>query len=228
MRYAVEQHAFGRCASGCFEGLPLMPQMLEQCGKRFQVHKRAHKTCDTVSGHYASRRVPNGIHLGHRCDGKAYGGCQAECLIFWKEAWLKPVSGQPGGHPSEAPPSADSSQGTCTIDDVMTATCVQDAKGGQPRYRCQATELLNYSLPLKNWDARQYVEDYRSKNVPFRQLASVLLFAVFQKLTRPAPLGRPARWLRGGVPYPRRPGSLQPGHQSPDTPSIFSRGNWCG
>ena len=97
--------------NGRLEGLPLMPQMLEQCGTRFQVHKRAHKTCDTVSGHYANRRVPNSIHLGHRCDGKAHGGCQAECLIFWKEAWLKPVGGKPGGCPSEAPPSTDSSAG---------------------------------------------------------------------------------------------------------------------
>jgi hypothetical protein len=211
--------------NGGLEGLPLMPQMLEQCGERFQVHKRAHKTCDTVSGHYANRRVPNGIHLGHRCDGKAYGGCQAECLIFWKEAWLKPVGGQPGGRPSELPPSADASQETCTINDLMAATRVQDAKGGQPRYSCQATELLNYSLPLKNWDARQYVEDYQSKNTSLRQLSFVLLFAAFQKLTRPEPLGRYARWLydlfqrrRGGVPYPRRPGSLRPGQQSPDTP----------
>jgi hypothetical protein len=106
----------------------------------------------------------------------------------------------------------------------MANTRVQDTKGGPPRYSCQATELLNYSLPLKNWDARQYVPDYRSKNASLRQLSSVLLFAAFQKLTRPEPLGRPARWLYdrfqrlwGGVPYPRRPGFLPAGQQSPDT-----------
>ena len=27
-----------------------MPQMFRYCGQRFQVYKRAHKTCDTVSG----------------------------------------------------------------------------------------------------------------------------------------------------------------------------------
>jgi hypothetical protein len=180
--------------NGRLEGLPLMPQMLEQCGKRFQVHKRAHKTCDTVSGNYTNRRVPHGIHLALRCDGKAYGGCQAECLIFWKEAWLKPAGGQPDDRPNEVSNSGRPS-GTCTMDGVMAATCVQDAKSGQPRYSCQATELLNYSLPLKSWDARQYVEDYRSKNASLQQLTFVLLFAAFQKLTRMEPLGRPARWL---------------------------------
>ena len=41
--------------SGRLEGLPFMPQMFQYCGQRFQVYKRAHKTCDTVSGHYVGR-----------------------------------------------------------------------------------------------------------------------------------------------------------------------------
>ena len=65
-----------------------MPQMFKYCGQRFQVYKRAHKTCDTVNP-VAGRRLADGIHLNLRCDGKAYGGCQAACLIFWKAAWLK-------------------------------------------------------------------------------------------------------------------------------------------
>ena len=28
-----------------------------------------------------------------RCDGSAHDGCQAECRVFWKEAWLKRVGG---------------------------------------------------------------------------------------------------------------------------------------
>ena len=35
--------------NGRLEGLPFMPQMFRYCGQRFQVYKRAHKTCDTVS-----------------------------------------------------------------------------------------------------------------------------------------------------------------------------------
>src|SRR5688572_27913060 len=76
--------------NGRLEGLPFMPQMFQYCGQRFSVYKRAHKTCDTVNP-IASRRLHDGIHLNVRCDGKAYGGCQAACLIFWKAAWLKPV-----------------------------------------------------------------------------------------------------------------------------------------
>ena len=68
-----------------------MPQMFQYCGKRFRVYKRAHKTCDTVNP-IAGRRLADAVHLELRCDGKAYGGCQAACLIFWKEAWLKRVN----------------------------------------------------------------------------------------------------------------------------------------
>src|SRR5262245_13029134 len=106
------------------EGLPFMPQMFKYCGQRFQVYKRAHKTCDTVSGHYVGRRLPGGIHLNHRCDGKAYGGCQAGCLIFWSEAWLKSIAGT-GGKQTEREtdrsPENDS-EGHCTEEGVWKAT----------------------------------------------------------------------------------------------------------
>jgi hypothetical protein len=151
-------------------------------------------------------------------------------LIFWKEAWLKPVDGPADDGPTATPRLSAPSQQTaspkarCTVEDVIAATRVPGTAGAELRYSCQATELLNFSVPMKNWDARQYVEDLRSKNVTLRQWSSTLLFALFQKLTRPEPLGRPARWLydwfqrlRGGVPYPRRPGTLQAGRQAPDT-----------
>src|SRR5215831_10152808 len=76
--------------NGRLDEMPFMPQMFEYCGKRFKVFKRAHKTCDTINP-IAGRRINRAVHLEIRCDGKAYGGCQAACLIFWKEAWLKPV-----------------------------------------------------------------------------------------------------------------------------------------
>ena len=211
--------------NGRLEGLPFMPQMFRHCGKRFQVFKRAHKACDTVSGNYANRALPNAIHLALRCDGAEFSGCQAACLIVWKEVWLKPVAGPDAvDAPSagtEPPRRAPSVQG-CTVEDVIAGARPPQKAGEDVRYVCQATELLNYTTPMKNWDARQYLEDYRSGNVSFKQVASTMLFAAFQKFTRAEWIGRPARrlydWfqsLRGGVPYPRRPGTLPPGEISP-------------
>ena len=79
--------------NGRLDAMPFMPQMFNYCGQRFRVFKSAYKTCDTVSGDYGGRGLPDAVHLDLRCDGQAYGGCQAGCLIFWKNAWLKPVDG---------------------------------------------------------------------------------------------------------------------------------------
>ena len=48
--------------NGRLEGMPFMPQMFEHCGKRLQVYKRAHKTCDTV-GEMPAEQV--GARLKH-------------------------------------------------------------------------------------------------------------------------------------------------------------------
>src|SRR6476469_1762493 len=74
--------------NACVDGLPLMPEMLQFCGRRFRVRAVAHKTCDTIhkSG---SRRLSSSVHLDDlRCDGCAHGGCEAECTLFWKDVWL--------------------------------------------------------------------------------------------------------------------------------------------
>lgn len=78
---------------GRLENLPFMPEMVAYCGRRFRVESRAHKTCDTVNK-TGGRHLRGTVHLeGVRCDGAGHGGCQAQCLIFWKEDWLKPLSG---------------------------------------------------------------------------------------------------------------------------------------
>ena len=95
--------------NGRLEQMPFMPEMFQFCGKTFRVGKRAHKTCDPVNG-LQSRRLPDAVHLeGLRCDGSAHAGCQAGCLIFWKEAWIKSVDG-PGASASPVTKPANQPQ----------------------------------------------------------------------------------------------------------------------
>ena len=103
------------------KGLPFMPEMLQFCGQKFRVYKRVHKTCDTANN-TAGRRLPNGVHLDLRCDGSAHGGCQAACLLFWKEAWLRPAKQAKSA--SVAPRKADLpvSKGLCSEENVQRAT----------------------------------------------------------------------------------------------------------
>src|SRR5260370_37493698 len=75
--------------TGRLDAMPFMPEMLEFCGKRFRVYKRADKTCDNIKD-WSLRRVQNAVHLtGVRCGGAAHGDCQASCLFFWREGLRK-------------------------------------------------------------------------------------------------------------------------------------------
>jgi hypothetical protein len=201
--------------------------MFKYCGQRFRIYKTAHKTCDTVSGHYAGLRLQDGYHLNLRCDGQAYGGCQAGCLIFWKGAWLKPVDGPVKVRHAPkrilSPSEEAASSPRCTERDVVRATKRQGA-GGDVRYSCQATELLNYTTPLRWWDARQYVDSYRSGNRTLPQLARGFLYLLYYygTLAFSDRWGRPARWLynriqniTGGIPFPRLKGAIPLGQPTP-------------
>lgn len=217
---------------GRLDGLPFMPQMFQYCGKRFKVYKRAHKTCDTIVFDWKSpgRRLPDGIHLNLRCDGQAHGGCQAACLIFWKEQWLKQVSAEaeptPTIVPTDVQPTGANVDGAaCTEADVSKATRTADSSAdGETIYVCQATRLLDFTKPLPWWDARQYLEDYRSGNATIGQIVRGAIYACYfyGTLAFSERLGGPSRWLydrfqalRGGLPFPRRRGELPDGQRAP-------------
>ena len=210
--------------NGQLENLPFMPQMFQYCGQRFQVYKRAHKTCDAV-GCLGGRRLPHGIHLEHRCDGRAYGGCQAGCLVFWKEAWLKPVDPEEGSQDDHRSLTEFPLVARCTENDVWRATQLPQHPGEQTRYSCQATQVLDFTQPLKWWDARQYAEDYLSGNAQLSRIVCGFAYVAYYygTLAYTERWGRPARWLYdrfqaiwGGVPFPRRKGKIPAGPLTPD------------
>jgi hypothetical protein len=83
------------------DGLPFMPEMLRFCGRRCIVEARADRTVVQKLG---VRRMHDTVHLrGLRCDGDAHGGCCRSCLLYWKEAWLRPIDERPATHAPEPP-----------------------------------------------------------------------------------------------------------------------------
>ena len=160
---------------GKLDAMPFMPEMLQYCGKRFRVYKRADKTCDTV-GIWSLRRVRNAVHLtGVRCDGTFHADCDAGCLIFWKEAWLKKVepdflttSSITQATPSSVPhptPVATAPPACTELRLQESVLRADPASPGNTLYTCQATQLEEYSSYLHWWDLRQYVRDIRSGNL---------------------------------------------------------------
>jgi len=212
---------------GRLEGMPFMPQMFQYCGQRFRVYKRAHKTCDTVS-RTGGRRVKDAVHLDLRCDGEAYGGCQAACLLFWKTAWLKPVDGRAGTSPRQNRPAGTPATGTasCTEKGVWAGTCRTGppAETGEITYVCQATELTRITEYLSWWDMTQYLEDITSGNVTVGRLFSGMVYACFWEVLEHS--GRPIagalirfydryHLLWGGLPFPRKIGTIPADRSTP-------------
>jgi hypothetical protein len=181
----------------CLDGLPFMPEMLQYCGKRFRVYKSAHKTCDTIET-FAVRRMDNAVHLESlRCDGEAHGGCQAGCLLFWKDAWLRrvPGSGAEAITSDRSHAVRDPSIASCGIRALQDATR-EPAQNGEERYRCQATELRAATHEVRRrdrWDPRFYFRDLASGNVRIQDFVWYGLLAIFNAFTN--------RWLGRRVPH---------------------------
>jgi hypothetical protein len=195
---------------GELDALPFMPEMLRYCGKRFRLYKSAHKTCDTIQ-RYTGRRMTDAVHLeGLRCDGMAHGGCQAGCLLFWKDAWLKPV---PDQHAEAQAVRIAHTPSQSTRDVLARATVAPGVENGnEAMYRCQATELLRATTPLAWWDPRQYTRDIVSGNVRLRDLVLYLLIAAFNSVMRLHWRGRQYPYIQGlaGKTTPAETLNLQP------------------
>jgi hypothetical protein len=151
----------------CCENVPFMPEMLQYAGRTLRVWKRADKTCDPANSPWSIRRLTDTVHLqGIRCDGSTHGGCQAGCLIFWKERWLKRV--EPGYLPLDDIGSrgmiAERGQEFGIIENILSSTSKQ-ATDGETVYMCQATEVRRFTTHMSAWDPRQYIRDLRSGNL---------------------------------------------------------------
>jgi hypothetical protein len=197
---------------GCLEALPFMPEMLQYCGRRFQVFKSAHKACDTLQDWKTIRRMSNAVHLtGLRCDGSSHGKCQAACLLFWKEAWLKPVAGPAGdGVANAQAPDRGAPAAGARCDRAALERATRRDPAGDPaaaeRFRCQATEMLRATTPARH-DLRLYVQDLTSGNVGLWDFLRFGLLAGFNNL-RPYPY---IRGLAGEKTPGGNPQDLQPG-----------------
>lgn len=216
--------------NGCLNGMPFMPEMLQFCGQQFRVYKSAHKTCDYSGPEIRSRWVDQTVHLETRCDGSAHDGCQAGCLLYWKDEWLKPVEDSSKLHqilPIGGPTGDSGKPRTgCSEEDLWAHTKVSDPQAGSPTYFCQTTQIPQATRDLNWWDLRQYFMDYRSGNVRFGQIFRGALYSAYYSLSEAGiGVGRPMRWLynkmrylwRGSI-WPRTPGIIPHGLPTPAEP----------
>jgi hypothetical protein len=202
---------------GRIDNLPFMPEMLQYCGRRFRVFKRADKTCDYING-WSLRRMTDAVHLeALRCDGAGHGGCEAACLLFWKEAWLKRTSNGPPSPEASRPSGTAVARhgGLCTVDSIIAASQTRNADG-ETIYSCQAMELRNFTSHMSGWDPRQYVRDLKSGNLASglagdtraERMLELMLGALQVARAIVVTLFNKVQGRRHGVPYPFVGGTL--------------------
>jgi hypothetical protein len=195
---------------GEFESLPFMPEMRRFCGKRFRVYRRADKACDTIDWS-TLRRMENAVHLAQlRCDGSAHGGCQAGCLLFWKEAWLERVPAEPGRE-RVLPDASDAS-----LLAVLEPNTTKGVENGETIYSCQATELKRATpSEVPWWQPGQYVQDIRSGNATVGRVIRGLLIGFFNKLQQANTRFLPRfTMIHGGNEYPFLNGRARAKHSA--------------
>jgi hypothetical protein len=157
-------------AEGRTENLPFMLEMLQLAGQQLTVSARADKTCDTIKKTGCTREMTDTVHLeGLRCDGSAHGGCQASCLLFFKEAWLERIEGDEIG--DEAPWVERSAAPA-----ELTARIEAFSHRADDTYRCQATELLNATSELRGY--RHYLVDLQTRNVSLGRFMHAMPWAL--------------------------------------------------
>lgn len=211
---------------GRLDSLPFQPEMLAFCGKRMRVAKSAHKTCDTVKK-TGGRKMERAVHLeGARCDGGGHGGCQADCVFFWKDDWLKRADAA-----SDTPAPA---AGPCTEAIVRArAKAPGEEDSVDPTWVCQTTALYEATTLLKWYDIRQYVKDVTSGNHSAWHMFKIIVAAGYRKLVG---LGYGYRVLvglydafqkvTGGKPYPACPGMIPDGKPTPTENLGLKVGEW--
>ena len=184
--------------NGTLGNLPFMPEMVEFCGKRFRVSRRALKTCiyGPVIGMLGFSTDDILVLDDLRCSGAAHDGCQKTCTIFWREAWLRKVDDS-GVQSNTDRPGRQRLQSR-----LKTST-------GPKTYFCQASELLKVARPLSRWEKfGGCIGEVRARNCSAFEMARRIGIWLFWRI-RKMILGQYARGTQKTTPVESL--NLQPG-----------------
>jgi hypothetical protein len=182
---------------GTLDGLPFMPEMRAFSGRRHRVSGRAGRICVETAW---MRRMDGAVFLDEvRCDGSAHDQCQRGCVIFWRDQWLKRVSGP------EAPGPKDAAKKEPARTKLTLPTRTSNG-----RYWCQSTALIRTTQPFGRWDFRPYITDIVSGNITLRQFMARSAEWAGRRLMRLAGR-RKEPWPTRDGPTPGASGGLQPG-----------------
>ena len=127
-------------AEGTMDGLPFMPEMLRECGRRFRVSHRPLQICTDnpplpAGESYVRRFIREDVVMleGSECTGVDHSECVRGCSVFWKESWLRRVAGSDAR--TQGGPPARSADKLLRVE-------------SPPVYFCQSSELIRVTRSL--------------------------------------------------------------------------------
>ena len=173
--------------NGALDGLPFMPEMLEHCGKRYRVLRRAGKACVEFPTRYWIRELRGNdvvILEGLRCSGVDHDGCQRACVVFWKTEWLRKADN-------------NTVNGAPINEGVLAGLRARlKTKTSQERYFCQSTEMANATQHLtKIGILRNCYADVASGSRGVVEMVGLICAPLWRKATKKIP----RRKLKGAL-----------------------------
>lgn len=157
---------------GTLDKLPFMPEMIEFCGKTFRVARRVVKIC--AFGTYSTMLAFNSDDVVildcKRCSGVDHDHCPKECVIFWREAWLRKV---------------ESVSKTADSNGAERLRARLKTRSGPTTYFCQASELFRAGHELSRKERfLKCVDEVRAGNCSAFQMAERISIWLFWRIRR--------------------------------------------
>ena len=159
------------------DSLPFMPEMQAWCGKQARVFRRVNKIWDWIRLSGQRRMFDTVILENLRCDGCHHGGCQGDCPLLWKEAWLRRAS-------KNQKPRLSQIAGSSTPLDLRQFTTRIDEETAETRFVCQLCRLPEATEQTSWNNPRNLMSEVFCGNVrigPFLTYISIHLFNSVQR-----------------------------------------------
>jgi hypothetical protein len=186
-------------SNAALDKMPFMPEMARYVGKRFTVSRRVDKICNTIES-TGGRRMIDTVYLDNlRCDGAGHDGCQAGCLLYWKDAWLRRVDDLPNKREDDAQTAGELER----VAQLGTRT-VRELEGKSSEvWRCQATDAQTASTKMNTSHLPQYWREFTNGNFNHSRFILLAIRGFFMELAnrfgllKPLPLHGPGNQPKG-------------------------------
>ena len=148
-----------------------MPQMVELCGQSTTIVKWVTSSCVPTENGVLYGGVSDAVLLNvGRCDGQSFGGCQMDCPLMWKTAWLS----------NEVNPEVEDCSDAAS---ELRQLAERNAIAADGCAKCQATQLVHISDTTQGSRLKQYATEMNLNRVSMSTIATSFCGGMLARLS---------------------------------------------